>query len=469
MGKSKKLQLTDGWAIYLRTSTEEAQAPERSQESQRRVIHDNLVRNSGLPVITEYTDTYTGRSTDRKDYQRMLADARLGKFSHVGIYAVDCFGRNDVECGRAFDELAGLGITVKIATYVGLDASNPSGRMIIGLMSSVARFESDRGGERTVEGMKTKLLEGGWSFRVPDGYINTEERAEPGDRQNARYRRWVEQDPQQAKVWRDAWDLLLSDQYSLAEICEQLHARGYTRGSGKPFVTITKAGRRNPQVNALSRIFHNWFYAGWVVVENDWMKTAPKELRGQWEPIVSTEEFERGLAILVRRNQHRNQQKQNFYLLQGLIYLQEKNGTETRLICSTSNTNRRWGGTAYYCIRSSNMNFKCKDVDARLEQLIYAIQIDKQFVPMLQQTYMEELEHYLRRAKLNNRGHLEARLQELKEYEKAIARKNARGILSDDSYQELWQEFNEQYNHVRATLDDMQERKPFISKIWMTH
>src|SRR5574341_1395282 len=150
MARKKQQQLTHGWAIYLRTSTEDNQAPERSQESQRRVIHEQLVANSGLPIFKEYADTYSGRSTDRANYQYMLADARQGKFSHVAVFAIDRFGRNDVECGRAVDELKTLAIKIKIAGYADLDISNASGRMIFGLMSSVARFESDRNGERTI-------------------------------------------------------------------------------------------------------------------------------------------------------------------------------------------------------------------------------------------------------------------------------------------------------------------------------
>ena len=50
----------------------------------------------------------------------------------------------------------------------------------------------------------------------------------------------------------------------------------------------------------MSGIFHNWMYAGRVVsVQN---KIVPKTIRGNWEPIVTTEEFERGLEILERRS-----------------------------------------------------------------------------------------------------------------------------------------------------------------------
>ena len=81
-----------------------------------------------------------------------------------------------------------------------------------------------------------------------------------------------------------------------------------------------------PTSQQLSRAFHNWFYAGWVVVDNDWAKIAPKSVRSEWEPIVSTEEFEKGLAILAKRNNKPEPKKKYFYLLQGLVYLEYPDG-----------------------------------------------------------------------------------------------------------------------------------------------
>ena len=52
-----------------------------------------------------------------------------------------------------------------------------------------------------------------------------------------RYERWIEPDPEQFKVWRLAWDLLLTDKYTLGEICEELHARGFRYRTGRPFVS----------------------------------------------------------------------------------------------------------------------------------------------------------------------------------------------------------------------------------------
>jgi hypothetical protein len=147
---------------------------------------------------------------------------------------------------------------------------------------------------------------------------------------------------------RIAWDLLLTDRYSLEEICEKLNEQGFRNCSGKPFIEIrTKKanpnGERIVHDQLLSRVFHNWFYAGWVVVENDWANIKLKTFRGEWEPIVSTDEFERGLAILVQRSHKPMPNKKHFYLLQGLIYLKLDN-RHFKLTCGKPNANRKRGG-----------------------------------------------------------------------------------------------------------------------------
>jgi hypothetical protein len=99
------------------------------------------------------------------------------------------------------------------------------------------------------------------------------------------------------------------------------------------------------------------------VVDNDWITVPPKQIRGHWEPVVTTEEFERGLAILHQRNQNRTHQAQHFYLLQRLVYLEQADGSLVKLSCSTPNANRERGGVSYYCVGSTNLNFLCHHID----------------------------------------------------------------------------------------------------------
>jgi DNA invertase Pin-like site-specific DNA recombinase len=457
--KTKQKPLISGWAFYGRTSDEDAQAPERSLASQLRLCTERLIAGSGTKLIEEYRDIYTGRSSDRKDYQRLLADANEGKFSHVAIAFVDRFGRNDVEGIRAFDELNKSGIDVRIATYPSLDPTTPDGRMIVTMLFGVARFESDRIGQRSKEGMHTKVLGGDWAWKAPDGYVNCEEKLsnlpESEKLKHAKYKRWVELNPEQGKVWRYAWDLLLADHMSLRDICEAMHSKGYRLSSGAPFVQIKSDGSRHHRINIVSRIFHSWFYAGWLVLDTDSLTIVPKTVRGNWEPIVSTEEFESGLAILAKRNQDRNHKKKHFYLLQGHLFLEFPNGIITKLTCSTPNINRARGGVPYYCIGSSGYNFLCHRIDDQIPKWMYGIQISESCVPLLRQLYKQQLDTLMKNPRRDERSALEMALKDLADEELRCARLHAKQQISDETWETLWTEWQEQRNAIKVTLEAM--------------
>jgi len=270
MRKLKTITTITGYVTYLRTSDEDAQAPERSQAAQRRDIADRLLRVQRLPDLGEYVDNFTGTSADRKDYQRMLIDARKGKFSHAFAATPDRFGRDDVEALRAIDEMTKMGIIVRFASHPDLDPANEDDRLYLNILFGMAKREAAVTARRVRGGMASKLLAGGWPWRAPDGYLNKEIRlTELGAEEqlkHAKYKRWVEIDPEQAQVWRDAWALLLTDRYSLEAICEALHARGYKMATGHPFVIVKRSGRHRYGLCRKKRIvlekrriaFGNW-------------------------------------------------------------------------------------------------------------------------------------------------------------------------------------------------------------------
>jgi DNA invertase Pin-like site-specific DNA recombinase len=224
--KTKRITTIPGYVKYLRTSDEDVQAPERSQDGQRRDIDRLLIFYQDVPDSGEYVDNYTGTSADRKNYQQMLRNARQGKFSHVFSATPDRFGRNDVEALRAIDELTALGLCVRFASHPDLEPANEDDRLYLNILFGMARRESRVTARRSKNGMLSKLLRGGWPWRAPDGYVNKEtkltEAMKEDHLKHTRYRRWVELDPEQGKLWRYAWDLLLEDSLTLDEICEKL-------------------------------------------------------------------------------------------------------------------------------------------------------------------------------------------------------------------------------------------------------
>lgn len=458
-----------GFVQYLRTSDEEVQSPERSQAAQRRDIHQRLMSGHTLADLGEYVDNYTGTSADRKHYQQMLADARQGRFSHVFASTPDRFGRDDVEALRAIDEMTRLGIQVRFASHPDLDPADPDDRLYLNILFGMAKRESAITGKRTIGGMLSKLLKGEWPWRAPDGYLNKEVRlTELGPEEqhhHARYKRWVEIDPAQAQVWRYAWDLLLQDAPTLEDICEALTARGYRLRSGVPFVHVNARGKPAARKTALSKAFHNWFYAGWVVVDNDWANIPPKTIPGTWEPVVSTEEFELGLAILAKRNHKPTPQKKHFYLLQGLIYLEQADGRLVKLTCSTPNGSRTANGVSYYCIPSSHFNFPCALVDEQIPLFLSSIQVAPEVLPQIRQTYLTDVGRYTG-GRRQEKAALEAALERLEQKELNLWRAFTDHGMRPQVYEQLAREYQAEREHIAFALKTLQqENREYIANL----
>ncbi|MCA9881588.1 MAG: recombinase family protein [Anaerolineae bacterium] len=235
---------------YLHTSTEEAQAPQRSQDGQRHDVQALLKYYPDLPFVSEFIYNFTSTSADRKAYSVMLLKARCGLFSHIFASIPDRFGRDDVEALRAIDELTEMGLTVRFAAYPDLDPSHDDDRLYLNILFGMARRESAVIGRRVKTEMLSKLYQGGWPMQAPGGYLSCEVQLDASDKaeqlQHTRYKCWVEIDPEQTPIWRYAWELLLQDGPSLSEICEALAEQGYTLRSGTSFVRVNRRNKIVP-------------------------------------------------------------------------------------------------------------------------------------------------------------------------------------------------------------------------------
>jgi hypothetical protein len=134
-------------------------------------------------------------------------------------------------------------------------------------------------------------------------------------------------------------------------------------------------------------------------------------LRGNWEPIVTTDEFELGLAILEKRNAHRVVPRKHDYLLKGMIYidLPDDKGLK-KLTGSTSNAGRSGGGTAYYCIPRSEINLLCSDIDAQIPQELMRIQVNPSVLPTIRASYTKDVAEKLGHLRPDERFELQAAL-----------------------------------------------------------
>jgi site-specific DNA recombinase len=141
---------------------------------QRKRIQERLLNSSEYSFIHEYRDMLTGTNPNRADYQQLLADAQAGKFSHLGLYRADRFGRNAVEGLQAATSLISLGIKIRVANMPSLTPEEPDGFFMFLIQMGLAQREVDVLAQRTADGMEAKLRNGGWPQKAPEGYVNKE-------------------------------------------------------------------------------------------------------------------------------------------------------------------------------------------------------------------------------------------------------------------------------------------------------
>ncbi|MBC8503780.1 MAG: recombinase family protein [Anaerolineales bacterium] len=441
-----------GWATYLRVSDEDKQSPERSFSMQRRRIQDQLLTPSNMEVTREYCDMLTGTSSNRADYQKMLADAQVGKFSHLGLYRADRFGRDAAEGLQAATRLIGMGIKLRVANMPSLTPETPDGFFMFLIQMGLAQREVDVLKLRTADGMEAKLRAGGWAHKAPEGYLNKERQVSSN-----KYERWVEQDPEHIQMIRQAWDLLLTDRYTMAEICEELHARGFTRKGGRPWVwDDPKRNIRVRSKNRLHQIFHNPFYAGWVVSERFGIKI--NEIRGQWEAIISDEEFKRGKEILHMHDLEKSRKKKRHYALRNLLWVRS-NGRTYKMYGSSPKPRKR--NYAYYVTHAkpngSQVRMECDLVDDQITGWLAGIQIKEEHIPEIQAVYFAEVQAAVSDNRVDKLSKLKRRISQLQDEEARLGRLFMTEKISEETYERLHAEWKEKSTHARINLQKVEQ------------
>src|SRR5690606_8209222 len=143
-------------------------------------------------------------------------------------------------------------------------------------------------------------------------------------------------------------------------------------------------------INTLSKRFRNWFYAGWVVSPKAGIP--PKTIRGNWKPVVTTEELEHGIEILTKRSAKTIRRRRHEYLLSNLIFMEYPDDKHViRMPSSTSNPSRLGGGTSHYRIARTDINLHCSEVDKQVADYLLRIQVDPQVVPLIRECYPLEI------------------------------------------------------------------------------
>jgi DNA invertase Pin-like site-specific DNA recombinase len=144
--------------IYVRVSSKSQDT--RSQEAELRT----WVRGQEGEVVW-YRDHFTGTEMERPGLDRLLADVRCGKITRIAVWRLDRLGRTAKGLLTFLEELRLLNVQF-ISLREGFDLATPAGRLMAGMLASVAAYETEVRKERQLMGIaKAKASGKTWGGR----------------------------------------------------------------------------------------------------------------------------------------------------------------------------------------------------------------------------------------------------------------------------------------------------------------
>jgi site-specific DNA recombinase len=261
------ITLMQGAVTYCRVSTAEQADQANNLPTQQRKVEERCKREA-LSIVRTFTDAgESARTTDRPQFQEMLAYCRAhkAKVSHVVFADLSRLARNVADQSTTLATFKTLGIT-PISCDERIEDS-AAGKLSVNLLGVINEFFSDSLSERIRYRMRAGVQEGRWLWLAPIGYLNSNK--------NENGASGLQVDPQRASLVRKAFELVASRSYTLEEILRRITLLGLrTRRKDRPMTKQT-----------LGRMLRNPVYAGWVV-------SGDVKVKGLHQPIVMQELFD---------------------------------------------------------------------------------------------------------------------------------------------------------------------------------
>lgn len=261
-------------ASYCRVSVSERTETQLSSiKAQREALRSYVASQHGLgwrAVDEVYEDDgISGATVERPAFQRLLADARAGRFDLLAVVRFDRLSRSQLDFLRTVEELEQLGVKF-VSTSQSFDTSTPMGKCMLGVVSAFAQLERAVISERTKDKMGAARRKGLWTGgRVVLGFDVVGKRLIVNE--------------QEAEVVRRIYGMYLRLGGVVAVVEElrllAIYQKRWTTKSGK------EQGGGQFDKNTLACLLKNPLYVGCV-------RAGDEVVDGEHEPVLDREVFD---------------------------------------------------------------------------------------------------------------------------------------------------------------------------------
>jgi site-specific DNA recombinase len=325
---------------YLRVSTSaQADTDEKDPEGYSIPAQREACRRKAesfdATIVEEYIDRgESARRADRPALGALLERVKAGDIAYVIVHKVDRLARNradDVTIGLTF-KAAGVRL---VSCTENIDET-PSGRLLHGIMASIAEFYSANLSTEIIKGSTQKAKSGGTPTMAPLGYLNVREHVD------GREVRTVRTDPERGPLMRYAFEAYATGDYSLRDLLELLTEMGLR------YRATPKRPERTVRLSQLCSLLHNPYYIGVVSYRGE-------HYLGRHEPLVDGATFKKVQDLL---DAHRNGGERSWmhdHYLKGSLFC-HRCGSRLSLTMAKGN-----GGTYpyFYCLGRTTKRTEC--------------------------------------------------------------------------------------------------------------
>lgn len=112
-----------------------------------------LIAQRGWQVHEVYSDRMSGSRERRPGLDRLMADAKRGKFDVVVVWRFDRFARSVRQLVNALEEFRGMGIDF-VSHQEAVDTSTPMGKVMFTVIAAMAELERSVIRERVIAGLE---------------------------------------------------------------------------------------------------------------------------------------------------------------------------------------------------------------------------------------------------------------------------------------------------------------------------
>jgi DNA invertase Pin-like site-specific DNA recombinase/archaellum component FlaC len=159
-------------AIYSRKSkfTGKGESIENQIEMCRQYIRQRYPHTAESDLLIYEDEGFSGGSTDRPQFKKMMAGARKRSFSVLVCYRLDRISRNIGDFARLIEELSSLTISF-VSIREQFDTNSPMGRAMMYIASVFSQLERETTAERIRDNMRELAKTGRWlGGTTPTGY-----------------------------------------------------------------------------------------------------------------------------------------------------------------------------------------------------------------------------------------------------------------------------------------------------------